>query len=422
VTPSIATLFSGGEGVGVGAQAAGLKHLWGIECDDGIAAVARANGFDVMTADVTLVDPAGFEKPTVLHASPPCPSFSTTNHERGETERDLALAEATCRFIEALKPPVFTLENVYLYRKADSFRVILKTLHNAGYQFDYWHLNAANYGVPQTRKRLFLVAARDFVPQKPPATHAALDEITPMFDRRRPWVGWYEAIADIVPDLPESEFAPWQKERLPDVIDETMMVAEQPNARGQCRRAGEPMKTVPAQPAGGLPRALLVDSAGWVDGEGRRMPVTRGADAPCNTVVANHGRRPMRAFVMSNANTEWGSGIRWGIDPMHTVTEQAKGRTRAFIVTGQTDWGDRGLQLRGSETPSFTVPANVKGDWRARVSGRVVQMVPRALARFQSFPDDYALPKNNALACRVIGNAVPPLFYRCVIESIKENL
>lgn len=41
---TIATLFSGGEGVGVGAKAAGLDHLWGIEYDDAIASVARANG------------------------------------------------------------------------------------------------------------------------------------------------------------------------------------------------------------------------------------------------------------------------------------------------------------------------------------------------------------------------------------------
>jgi site-specific DNA-cytosine methylase len=386
--------------------------------------VAQTNGFDIMTTDVTLIDPDGFEVPTVLHASPPCPNFSTANQGRGETERDLALANAMCKFIQALRPPVVTLENVYLYRESGSFKAILKTLHRAGYQFDYWHINAADYGVPQTRKRLLLMAARDFVPQKPPATHAAFDELTPMFDPRCPWVGWYEAIADLVPDLPDSEFAPWQKERLPDVIEETLIVAEQPNAGGQCRRAGEPMKTVTAQPAGGLPRVFLVDSAGWVDSEGLRNLVTRDTDAPCNTVVSNHGRRPMRALIVDpNSNLEaWGSGIRWDTEPIHAVTEQAKGVTRAFIVTGQTKWGGSRVQLRNRESPSFTVPANVKGDWRAQVpAGRVVQMTSRALARFQSFPDDYALPKNNTLACRVIGNAVPPLLYQRVVESIRKH-
>ena len=56
-------------------------------------------------------------------------------------------------------------------------------------------------------------------------------------------------------------------------------------------------------------------------------------------------------------------------------------------------------------------------------NGRVVAMTPRCLARFQSFPDSYILPDPNwltganDLACRVIGNAVPPLLYQRVIEA-----
>ena len=46
---TIGTLFSGGEGVGVGAKAAGLQHLWGVEWDDDIASVARLNGFNTLT-------------------------------------------------------------------------------------------------------------------------------------------------------------------------------------------------------------------------------------------------------------------------------------------------------------------------------------------------------------------------------------
>jgi site-specific DNA-cytosine methylase len=49
--------------------------------------------------------------------------------------------------------------------------------------------------------------------------------------------------------------------------------------------------------------------------------------------------------------------------------------------------------------------------------GRVVRMTPRALARFQAFPDTYALPDGAALACRVIGNAVPPL----LMQRIGDN-
>jgi site-specific DNA-cytosine methylase len=45
-------------------------------------------------------------------------------------------------------------------------------------------------------------------------------------------------------------------------------------------------------------------------------------------------------------------------------------------------------------------------------------MTPRALARFQSFPDDYQLPPLKRLACKIIGNAVPPVMARAMLESV----
>ena len=48
----------------------------------------------------------------------------------------------------------------------------------------------------------------------------------------------------------------------------------------------------------------------------------------------------------------------------------------------------------------------------------MVRMTPRALARFQSFPDTYTLPENTALACRIIGGAVPPLLIQRLAEGL----
>jgi site-specific DNA-cytosine methylase len=52
--------------------------------------------------------------------------------------------------------------------------------------------------------------------------------------------------------------------------------------------------------------------------------------------------------------------------------------------------------------------------------GSVVAMTPRALARFQSFPDSYQLPEARTLASRVIGNAVPPLMATTLLKGIEE--
>lgn len=72
---------------------------------------------------------------------------------------------------------------------------------------------------------------------------------------------------------------------------------------------------------------------------------------------------------------------------------------------------------------SFTLAAMTVSDAKKAVrewltNGRIVQMTPRALARFQTFPDGYVLPSNKKLACYGIGNAVPPLLAKQVIESL----
>ena len=125
---SIATILSGGEGVGVGAKAAGLDHLWGIEIDDRIAQGARDNGFHMITADIRDVDPQTLEIPDVLHASPECQNASSAKQirsaktfEEKETPLDVDIARCIVHYLEILQPRFFTLENVYGYRRFASF-------------------------------------------------------------------------------------------------------------------------------------------------------------------------------------------------------------------------------------------------------------------------------------------------------------
>src|SRR3989304_5921573 len=116
---TIATLFSGGEGGGGGARAAGLSHLGGIEFADEIAQVARLNGFHVITADVMSIDPHTLPVPDVLHASPVCKRASVANQSAElnddgtkEAPEDLVMGEKIAQFIDVIHPRYFTLENV----------------------------------------------------------------------------------------------------------------------------------------------------------------------------------------------------------------------------------------------------------------------------------------------------------------------
>lgn len=284
---TFATLFSGGEGWGIGAMAAGLRPLWGIENDADIADCANQNlGCHVHVADILDVDPHTLERPEFLHASPPCPNFSPANQKGTESEADIALARATARFVDELRPRVFTLENVWLYRRSASWSIIRDTLYRCGYWLDVAHVNSADFGVPQTRKRMIVRAIRG--------------SMVPYLPEPEPWGGWYEAIEDLVPDLPESEFAPWQLSRIDSDLRDTVLVSQ------------------------GISR----------DHNGNEYGVTmRDATEPAFTVTANWNMNTVRAFVVDSQNGSSLPTTRAVREPMFTVTRSMldKAAPRAFV-------------------------------------------------------------------------------------------
>ena len=336
-----ATLFTGFGGVDIGMHAAGVEVVYGLEYQDDIAAVARANGFPVTVADILDVDPASVPCVDVLHASPPCPNFSVAKQGRAETPHDLALAQRLADIVTTTRPAIFTLENVMAYVHSQSFHIIVTALSRAGYMLRWQNVNAADMGVPQKRRRLWLRAVRD--------------DLLPELPAPDPWRGWYDAIVDLIPGLPESEFAPWQLSAMRE------------------------------------PYCSLLVGAGGYDS----IAVHRRKERPAFTVTANHNQATqIKAFIVDDQNTG---------DPDAN--------------------GERGLTIRDNDAPMFTVSATqTKRSIRAWLSqGRVVAMTPRCLARFQSFPDWYALPENNTLACRGIGNAVPPLLYEKMLRQMIQD-
>jgi DNA (cytosine-5)-methyltransferase 1 len=361
-----ATLFQGFDGVGIGMKAAGIETRWGIEWKDPVAQVARDNGFHSITADILTVDPHSMERVDFLHASPPCTNASVANVNAEEGELDKALGYKTAQFVEVLHPEIFTLENVWQYRNFDAFKFILTTLERLGYWIDVQHVNAADFGVPQTRKRLIL--------------RARLGGWLPNLPDPVKWVGWYEAIEDLIPTLPESHFAPWQLARLPEEYK-------------SC----------------------------FIGNGNRSAPVDPGD--PADTIVSNQNQATLRDFLVNTreAHHNKGFSIRTNAEPAETLTSTAgdhRYRYRAFLAAGGNGTNDN--CTRANDEPAWTVgdvnrPGNIG---RAYTNGRVVTMTPRALARFQSFPDWYELPSKKSLACYGIGNAVPPLMMQRIYEQL----
>ena len=273
---TIGTLFSGFGGADIGAQAAGLELAWGVEFDADIAAVAHANlPHDIRVANLLDCDPRTFDRVDVLHASPPCPNFSIAKAGGVETALDIALADKVAEFVTVLQPRVFTLENVWAYRGSRSWAIIQDALHGAGYWVNTEHVNSADMGVPQARKRMIVRAIKGgFVPYMPEPV---------------PWVGWYAAIEDLLPALPESAFAPWQINKLP--IGANTLLVDGGNSSKDCiwRRADEPSLTVTTGGAKHPLRAFLLP--------GQDFTQSRQATGPSYTISATELKHASRALL-----------------------------------------------------------------------------------------------------------------------------
>lgn len=425
-----ASLFTGGGGFEIGAMMAGYRPIWGVEIRPDIAAVAERNipGLRVIVSDVAAVDYASLPKVDHLHASPSCKNASNANSEGEEESEDLSSALAVCRAIRGVGPEHFTLENVWYYRTFESFKLILDCLEECGYHTAYWRLCAADYGVPQERYRLILVARKDRKPSKPAQTHYKLDAKKALKGMRsmfwEPWRGWYQAIEDLIPGLPETEPAPWQLARMPEEYKAILLAQGSYDGEVVNRAESEPAFTITANSNQSGLRAFLASQNG-------EYSTGFEGDKPAPTVTTQSGGR-LRAFIMpGGGNTNFaeaypGRGVRYEDEPAQTVTTVTSGGgslPRAFVVGSHYAQSnavkERSPQIRRAEEPYFTVTVSggIHNDQRI-FAGRWVSITPRCLARFQSLPDTYALPDANGLACEVIGNAVAPLLAKAICESL----
>ena len=412
-------LCSGGGGAALGAMLAGLRPRFGLEMDAAIAERYNANiGNHCHVGLIQDFDYSSLSTPFWLHASTPCTTASNANQTTGETALDRVLADAVCRAIRTLVPPRFSLENVAGYRHYDAYKSILATLRECGYAVGEWVLNAADYGVPQTRRRLIVVASRDHQPRKPLPTHQNLKQQQQQSMLILPrWVGWYEAIADLLPSLPDTQPAPWQLARLPKHLRESVLVHPTDMRTMPTIAHGDPSFTVMAGAGANTwaPRALLM--APPHPGTLSQTP-DWNSPHPSATILAGASGR---AFVVNGMANDRGKSVT-ALDQdrlIFTVNAQtfARQAVRAFLVgggnTNTTEARDR--IPRFGEQPAFTQTQSSNRD-RAFI-GRWVKITPRCNARFQSFPDTYTLSGTNTLDCRIIGNAVPPLLMRAVIAA-----
>lgn len=182
------SLFSGGGGLDVGFDRAGYTHQGSFELIPICGETIRQNRKNwrvhsgLGEGDVTQVDWQPYQgKVDVLHGGPPCQPFSIAGQQKGiEDERDMW--GEFIRAVNTIQPRAFVAENVLgiLHPKFEHFvqNHILAPL--SAYHIAMFTLNAADFGVPQIRRRVFFVGFANrqdyqrFTPPQPTHTWVQL--------------------------------------------------------------------------------------------------------------------------------------------------------------------------------------------------------------------------------------------------------
>ena len=201
----VVSLFCGAGGLDLGFKMAGHEIIWAndLYCD-AVETYRHNIGDHVICEDIMKVSENDVPDCDIIIGGFPCQGFSVANVKRHEADERNVLYKQLIRLIKAKQPKFFLAENVKgitNLAKGKVFEMILNDFRELGYTVKYKILNAADYGVPQTRIRVIIVGVRsdiDFDYIYPEPTHSKDGS-----NNLPKWVSVAEAMAPIPdPDLP----------------------------------------------------------------------------------------------------------------------------------------------------------------------------------------------------------------------------
>ncbi len=206
---------AGAGGQALGLELAGFDHAACVELDPAACNTLRRNrpNWNVIEADLTMWEPtADLHGVELLAGGVPCPPFSLAGRQLGRDD-DRDLFPQMLRLAEQMAPRVVMIENVrgILARKFEAYRAeIVRDFERLGYQFVGWELfNAADFGVPQSRRRAILImadpdVAAAFTWPEPNGEVTTIGDVLEPYMAEAGWAGaeeWAELAQGIAPAL-----------------------------------------------------------------------------------------------------------------------------------------------------------------------------------------------------------------------------
>ncbi len=376
-------LFCGAGGLSEGLRAANYDISYALDRDEDSIETYRHNHPDVeaechpiedRTAE-QIAEAAGGSVDLIV-GGPSCQTFSTAGRKngwvrKGDPRNDLW--KKMLALVEYLKPQAFLLENVpgMLYWKRGEFGAeVLDEFEKLGYAVSREILLAADYGVPQRRRRLFIVGIYGDVPFRfPDQTHMG---------------GWRRDYLEL-----------WEKKR---------------REQGLLRH----IRTWEA--IGDLPPAQADGNVSATPDNGRLTPFSRRMRGRRRSGhITGHAPFPISADH-AELIAHVPQGGTWRDIPRHLLPDRYRGMRR----TDSTNLFGR----LSPDLPAYTITTQFNnvttGCFAHPYHDRA--LTAREAARLQTFRDDYEFFGNRTSVCRQIGNAVPPLLAHTLVSAIARSV
>lgn len=387
-------LFCGAGGLSAGFVQEGYEIALGIDFDAAAVETYAANfGADKARQEDLLGFTASDVRRLVgrdidvILGGPSCQSFSTHGRQNrwvvGDPRSDLWSRMHS--YVDELRPRAFLMENVpgMLYFKQGSFvDALTDAFRDLGYTLTHQIVLAADYNVPQLRRRLIIVGVRGDVPFVFPESprlggwrrdSLAKWEAERIASNKLPHITLREALGTLPVAVGPGEKVTYRSARPVDSYDAYMRT---------------PWKNVPAQGTG---------------------PISR------RQIVTDHERVPIIEEVRNLAKYVPPGGT-WRDIPPHLLPDRFRSmrRTDGTNLYGRLTW-DRPTYTMTTEFQNITTGCFIHPDEDR-------PLTVREGARVQTFSDDFVFAGKTSAKVRLIGNAVPPVLARAFARRLAAHL